>query len=125
MCSAGHSQTRPHSKTIVPPPGCVSTPTTDGHLAVELRKQMATGQRRSSDDTTGPLSASRISKLLMFLAYLRKNLAGFAAATDYLATPELDGTEPTIGAPGAPPLRTAGVVLLQVGTAFVVPTDGQ
>jgi hypothetical protein len=44
---------------------------------------------------------------------------------DYLRTPELNGAEPIVGAPGAGALLTLGPVLLQVGTAFVVPTDGQ
>jgi hypothetical protein len=42
---------------------------------------------------------------------------------NYLIPPELSGAVPTVGVLGA--VRTAGVVLLQVGTAFVVPTDGQ
>jgi hypothetical protein len=41
---------------------------------------------------------------------------------DYLRAPELNGAVPIVGAPGAGVL---GPVLLQVGTAFVVPTDGQ
>ncbi len=44
---------------------------------------------------------------------------------DYLRTPELNGAVPMAGAPGAGALLTRGPVLLQVGTAFVVPTDGQ
>lgn len=44
---------------------------------------------------------------------------------DYLRTPELNGAVPIAGAPGAGALLTRGPVLLQVGTAFVVPTDGQ
>ena len=44
---------------------------------------------------------------------------------DYLRTPELNGAVPIVGAPGAGALLTRGPVLLQVGTAFVVPTDGQ
>jgi hypothetical protein len=44
---------------------------------------------------------------------------------DYLRTPELSGAAPIVGAPGAGVLLTPGPVLLQVGTAFVVPTDGQ
>ena len=43
----------------------------------------------------------------------------------YLRTPELNGAVPIVGAPGAGALLTLGAVLLQVGTAFVVPTDGQ
>ena len=46
---------------------------------------------------------------------------------DYLRTPELSGAAPIVGAPGAGVPLTPGpvLVLLQVGTAFVVPTDGQ
>jgi hypothetical protein len=51
--------------------------------------------------------------------------ADFAAATDYLVTREFDNAEPIVGALGATLLRTAGAVLLHVGTAFVAPTDGQ
>ena len=45
--------------------------------------------------------------------------------TDYLRTPELNGAVPIVGASGAGAPLTRGAVLLQVGTAFVVPTDGQ
>ena len=44
---------------------------------------------------------------------------------DYLRTPELNGAVPIVGATGAGALLTRGPVLLQVGTAFVAPTDGQ
>src|ERR1700730_2301549 len=44
---------------------------------------------------------------------------------DYLRTPKLNGAVPIVGALGAGALLTRGPVLLQVGTAFVVPTDGQ
>ena len=44
---------------------------------------------------------------------------------DYLRTPELNGAVPIVGASGAGAPLTRGAVLLQVGTAFVVPTDGQ
>jgi len=47
------------------------------------------------------------------------------ARRDYLITAELNGAVPIVGAVGVGALRTAGMVLLQVGTAFVVPTDGQ
>jgi hypothetical protein len=48
-----------------------------------------------------------------------------AIETDYLRTPELNGAAPIVGAAGAGALLARGPVLLQVGTAFVVPTDGQ
>ena len=41
---------------------------------------------------------------------------------DYPRIPELNRAVPIVG---ALPLRTLGPVLLQVGTSFVVPTDGQ
>jgi hypothetical protein len=44
---------------------------------------------------------------------------------DYLLLTDPTGAVPAVGALGANPLRASGVVLLQVGTAFVVPTDGQ
>ena len=44
---------------------------------------------------------------------------------DYLRIPDLSGGAPIVGALGAGVLLTPGPVLLQVGTAFVVPTDGQ
>jgi hypothetical protein len=44
---------------------------------------------------------------------------------DYLRTPELNGAVPIVGALGAGALLARGPVLFQVGTAFVVPTDGQ
>jgi hypothetical protein len=43
----------------------------------------------------------------------------------YRRPPELNGAVPIVGALGAGALRTLGPVLLQVGTAFVVPTNGQ
>jgi hypothetical protein len=50
---------------------------------------------------------------------------GWPLRRDYLRTPELNGAVPIVGGPGVGALLTPGPVLLQAGTAFVVPTDGQ
>ena len=43
----------------------------------------------------------------------------------YLFLADPIGAVADVGAPGMKPPRASGVVLLQVGTALVVPTDGQ